>query len=240
MDKAHITGRLLELTQERGGHIGYRAFLDATGITHSWLRGQPWFSGWNPLLAELGLQTKRFEVARSDSTEIAKSVGELIARTQRWPTDDQLRRERARTPSFPSLHVIARIRKTGELAKLISRLAESDDALRAVSVIALAQLESKPESVQPLPGEKIKGYVYMLRTGRRYKIGKSNDPSRRYREVKLELPDETHQVHTIATDDPAGIEAYWHARFASKRVRNTEFFDLDSQDIAAFKRRTYQ
>ena len=96
MDKAHITGRLLELARERGGHVGFRAFLDATGITESWLRGQLWFSGWNPLLAELGLQTKRFGVARSDSTGIAKSVAELIARTQRWPTDDELRRERAR------------------------------------------------------------------------------------------------------------------------------------------------
>jgi hypothetical protein len=80
----------------------------------------------------------------------------------------------------------------------------------------------------------------MLRSGRRYKIGKSTDPSRRYREVKLELPDETHQVHTIATDDPAGIEAYWHARFAEKRVRNTEFFELEPTDVRAFKRRTYQ
>ena len=240
MDKSHITRRLLELAQERGGHIAYREFLDATGITHSWLRGQPWFPGWNPLLTELGLQTKSFGVARSDSAEIARFVAELIARTQRWPTDDELRRERARNPSFPSLPVIARIRKTGELAKLIFQLGESEDALRSAAAIALAKLESKPESIQPLPGEKIKGYVYMLRSARRYKIGKSNDPSRRYREVKLELPDETHQVHTIATDDPSGIETYWHARFANKRIRNTEFFELDSQDVAAFKRRTYQ
>ena len=47
-------------------------------------------------------------------------------------------------------------------------------------------------------------------------------------------------VHTIATDDPNGIEAYWHARFQSKRVRDTEFFNLDAGDVAAFKRRRYQ
>jgi hypothetical protein len=29
-------------------------------------------------------------------------------------------------------------------------------------------------------------------------------------------------------------------RFDSKRVRNTEFFELDASDVAAFKRRKYQ
>ena len=86
----------------------------------------------------------------------------------------------------------------------------------------------------------MKGYVYMLRSGRRYKIGKSTDPSRRYREVRSELPEETHQVHTIPTDDPAGIESYWHERFRAKRVRNTEFFELKASDVQAFKRRKYQ
>ncbi|MGC8521887.1 MAG: GIY-YIG nuclease family protein [Steroidobacteraceae bacterium] len=80
----------------------------------------------------------------------------------------------------------------------------------------------------------------MIRSGRRYKIGFTNSPNRRFREVRIELPDPTHIVHTIETDDPAGIEGYWHCRFASKRVRDTEFFELDSGDVAAFKRRKYQ
>ena len=240
MDKADVTRRLKELAHARGGHIGFRAFLDATGITHSWLRGQPWYSGWNALHAELGLQTKRFGVARTEATGIADAVAKLIVRTERWPTDDELRRERARDPSFPSLHVIGRIRKSGELARLVAALGEVNAALQPASAIARAQLQSKPSAVDSLPGEKIRGYVYILRSGRRYKIGRSNDSSRRYREVKLELPDETHQLHTIATDDPPGIEAYWRARFAQKRVRNTEFFKLDAEDVRAIKRRKYQ
>jgi hypothetical protein len=79
-----------------------------------------------------------------------------------------------------------------------------------------------------------------MRSGKRCKIGKSNSPSRRYREVRLDLPDETLLIHTIPTDDPAGIESYWHRRFSSKRVRETEFFELDAVDVAAFKRCKYQ
>ena len=97
--------------------------------------------------------------------------------------------------------------------------------------------EAEPLDIGRVP---ITGYVYMMRSGRRYKIGHSNSPSRRHREVRLDLPDPTTVVHTIATDDPNGIEAYWHARFQSKRVRDTEFFNLDAGDVAAFKRRRYQ
>ena len=132
------------------------------------------------------------------------------------------------------------MRKSGELAHLIIKAAALDPTLSGAATIASANLPTSSQQEAVASTERVRGYVYMLRSGRRYKIGKSNDPSRRWREVRLELPDETHQVHTIPTDDPSGIETYWHQRFASKRIRNTEFFELDSTDVQAFKRRSYQ
>jgi hypothetical protein len=82
------------------------------------------------------------------------------------------------------------------------------------------------------------GYVYLFKSGKHYKIGHSNSAGRREYELSIQLPERLTTVHTISTDDPLGIEAYWHKRFESKWL-NGEWFKLDAADIRAFKRRKF-
>lgn len=67
-------------------------------------------------------------------------------------------------------------------------------------------------------------------------FGGQRDQARR--QLDNQLPEPAATVHVIRTDDPVGIEAYWHARFADRR-HNGEWFALTADDVAAFRRRKF-
>lgn len=203
------------------------------------LLGKFW-AKWNDAITEAGLQTMEFCNPRMEKETVLEAFAQLIETLKKWPTQTELLLERSRNESFPSLKVVRRVRNMPDFVSRLSEYCTADENLSIAAKIAAERMEA--EQVEPrLDGHApINGYVYIMRSGRRYKIGRTTSPSRRHREVRLDLPDPTTLIHTIPTDDPAGIESYWHLRFSSKRVRDTEFFTLDASDVAAFERRKYQ
>ena len=93
---------------------------------------------------------------------------------------------------------------------------------------------SKKEDFDEFSASREIGEVYLYKSGRYYKIGKTNDTVRRGQEIKIQLPERTDLIHSIKTDDPSGVEAYWHKRFEAKRMQG-EWFDLNSADVKVFK-----
>ena len=53
--------------------------------------------------------------------------------------------------------------------------------------------------------------------------------------MRLQLPEKVKPIHYIEADDPAGVETYWHNRFAAKR-KEGEWFALTPDDVRAFKK----
>lgn len=95
-----------------------------------------------------------------------------------------------------------------------------EEAIRIYKAHSLNIRQASDESQKPLPSV---GYVYLMKSGKYYKLGKTNSVGRREYELGVKLPEEVKTVHFIKTDDPDGIEAYWHKRFEQKRKKGKWF-----------------
>jgi len=152
-----------------------------------------------------------------------------------FPTSRDIVVKRGRDRDFPSHRVFRRLGPKSRLASLLSEYARNHPGHEDITELCASHL--LPDS-RPVPRQATVqfGSVYLLQgPGRRYKIGRTNAFGRRRRELSIQLPFDTRKIHVIETDDPEGVEAYWHRRFSLKRI-NSEWFELDAEDVAAFRR----
>lgn len=75
-----------------------------------------------------------------------------------------------------------------------------------------------------------KGYVYLLRADKYYKIGRTKSLARRMKDIKLQLPFPAECIFSIETSDMFWAETYLHRHFAKFR-KNGEWFELPADDV---------
>jgi hypothetical protein len=239
MDRETILNEIRRAAAESGGAApGQIQFERRTGITPGQWRGKLWLK-WSDAVSEAGLTPGRMQGAYTDDVLLAH-LAELVLACGRFPTTAELKMRRVRDATFPSHNVFDRL---GERSVRIARLRDfaslRPELHRVVSLLGAVGDIDRGESGAPSDTEALReGYVYMLKLGKHYKVGMTTDVPRRHRQIALELPEKPNVIHSIRTDDPEGIEAYWHRRFAAKAT-NGEWFALDSKDIRAFKRRKF-
>lgn len=73
-------------------------------------------------------------------------------------------------------------------------------------------------------------FVYILRAGDYFKIGKTTDFSKRIGQLKIQLPFKTQLFKVINTNDCTKLENYFHKAYSSVRV-NGEWFKLSEHDV---------
>lgn len=214
------------------------AFLTETGIRESDWRGRYW-ARWNDVLKDAGFGPNKLTEAREDPV-LLNRFADLAIELGRLPVYSELRLRKRTDPSFPNDKTFARF---GTKAQLLTRLYEHctlQPGYAAILPLIEAELKTADTAADQTPQETdfLEGFVYLVKMGKHYKIGKTFSVPRRHREIALELPEKLEPVHVIRTDDPSGIEAYWHKRFQAK-CTNSEWFALSAEDVRTFKKRKF-
>lgn len=234
--RTHILSEIRRLAEVSGRSPGVRLFERETGIRESdwypslWLR-------WGDAIEEAGLaRNKMVQLVGNDT--LLEKYALLARRLSRLPLQGELILESKRLSDFPSEKAYRRFGGKQGLIAATAAFCEGRPDYSDVLAFCIQATPADQESLDDKATDSTKiGYVYLLQHGtrREYKIGRTNNTMRREGEINIELPHGVKPLHVIATDDPAGVENYWHRRFADKRL-NGEWFSLSSDDLRAFKK----
>ncbi len=239
VSREHILSEIRRTAEENNGvALGRGRFATETGIREADWSGRYW-ARWSDAVEEAGLRPNDFQ-GRADDVEAVRLLALETRRLGHFPTMAELTLRRQTDRRLPSKGVYERIGRRAVLVQRVADYCRENDDLADVLEIVLPLTEQEPETADnDHPSDTTEfGSVYLLKSGRHYKLGRSNAFGRREREIALQLPERATTVHVIATDDPVGIEDYWHKRFADRR-RNGEWFELSRTDVQAFKRRKF-
>ncbi len=239
MDKEYVLSEIKRTAVANGGvPLGHRRFLQETRIKSSDWRGKLW-ARWGDALREAGFEPNQMQNAYDETLLVEKYIA-LARELGHFPTVDELRLKARREPGFPNDKTFSRW--GGSKQQLAAKIRDYckehsgyDDILNLCANIP--NISAAPLS-NGIEREESFGSVYLIKSGRYYKIGCTNSVGRREYELAVQLPERASLIHAIRTDDPTGIEAYWHRRFAPKR-KGGEWFELGADDVRAFRRRKF-
>ncbi len=238
ISKQEILAEIKRTTELNDGKpLGMGRFEKETSIKpHEWER---YWARFSDAVKEAGFEPNSLQVAYTDEFLLEKLIS-LIRKLNKFPTNREIKIEARNNNDFPSQGAFGRYSKQELVMKVIEYCNDKldyEDILELCKSIVVEKSNYEEEYAGEIDSNQVLGEVYLYKHGNRneYKIGKSKDCVQRGKELKVQMPEDLKLIHVIKTDDPSGIEAYWHRRFVDKR-KNGEWFDLNSSDIKAFKR----
>lgn len=236
--KDRIISEINRLAELGGGKApGQKRFEKETGIKVSSWRGKIW-AKWSDAVSEAGHSANTLN-ASLNRDKVLDDYAEVCREYGRPPTYAELRLYGRERPDFMGVNTYRShfANKDGVITALRARATQrcEQDLLEILPEVIVATT-----SEDVTPSTKLQnGWVYLLQSGNHFKIGRSNELEKRVKQISVALPEKVELVHAIETDDPPGIEAYWHRRFEDHRA-NGEWFKLSPADVRAFKRRKFQ
>jgi hypothetical protein len=233
-ERSYILGEIRRLAMASDGVApGIKLFASETGIReHEWRRYWP---RWSIALEEAGLAANSWNQPKEEEAVLGRLAAEVRA-LGRMPTTRERDLLHRQDQSFPSEGVFRRMGSGRALARKLAAYCRDRPDLASVLAVAEASAAVPEASREERVEEAVPyGFVYLMKSGRYYKMGRSNSVGRREYELAIQLPEPIQEIHRIRTDDPTGVERYWHQRFTD-RHKNGEWFELTAADVRAFRR----
>lgn len=236
-NKRHILAEISRLAAANEGKPpGVRLFERETGIKESDWYPNHWLR-WGDALEEAGFVRNTMQQPFTTAS-LVENYATLVKRLGRLPLQGELILESKKSPSFPSEKTFRRFKAKGELLGAVIAFCKTTPGFENVQVLCESKLQSVEGHATTAAASKkniATGVVYLMQSGKHHKIGRTNSLGRREWELGIKIPIPPKTIHYIETDDPVGVEAYWHKRFENKRGEG-EWFVLTADDIQAFKR----
>jgi hypothetical protein len=213
--KVRIVAEIRRISEANGGRPpGRQKFEADTGIrTGEWL-GVYW-ARWGDALTEAGYAPNEKQ-GKFDKNHVLRKLADSCRHFGHVPTSAEQKIYQRIDTAFPSHSTVSNhFPSKDELVEALRIWLVDNSEYDDVRVMLPSFVAPTPSTIrQPIADE---GMVYLIKSGQYYKIGRSDELERRIKQIRVALPDTADLIHTIRTDDPVGIESYWHRRFADRR-----------------------
>ncbi len=233
LTKDQILDEYKKLKASLGAAPDSKTFYEKTPVSKYALEAAFGGRAYSKLQKAAGDEPRTFTSPGRSHAEFFETYGTCVRELQALPTEAEWRHRKIQ-PTVSGYCKKLNLRWS-EMPGRFREWASDKPEWKDVVHICVSQSASKPRGAKQKT-LAVRGYVYLAKSGIHFKIGKTNAVGRREYELRLQLPERVKTIHVIKTDDPAGIEAYWHKRFEAKRKQG-EWFQLSKDDIDAFKSR---
>jgi hypothetical protein len=227
------------LAKAKGGKAPSEKELKEAGIKNYY-----WHKFWSKitdLQKETGLAPNTFLKPVYELDDLREKFIFFMRDLKAWPSKAEIEVKHNEEKIFPGSTIF--YRKLGTIKVFANDILEYAKKHGYEDIVRICEetIEkySNHESEDGKNEEVKHGWVYLIKHGsfNHYRIGQTYNRLRRWKENKIELPEEPNLIHEIETVDPAGVETYWHNRFESKKTTNKsgDWFKLASVDVKEFK-----